>query len=74
MLNAAPTLTQIRNGEASAAVASNVGSTKIAGLRGANRGVPVVIQNKELDRQLKPEDGLQFLNVELKPAVAIHQQ
>src|SRR5260370_17223841 len=43
-----------------------------AGLRRANGSVAIIVQHEELYGQAQMRDGGQFLNVQLKTAVAIH--
>ncbi len=40
-------------------------------LHRADRAIPVVVQHKELHGQIKPSQGLELLDVELKTAITV---
>ena len=61
----------IRQRLAGAAIAADARLAEEGGLRRANRGVAVVVQHEERDRELQACDGFEFLDVELEPAVAV---
>jgi len=61
----------IGNRHASFGTASDVGGAEVIRLTGANRSVSLVIKDEKLDRQLQVRDSGQFLDIELKAAVAV---
>ena len=64
--------TNVGKGLAGSTITANSRFTEEIGLRCADRRIALVIQHEEFDGQVQARDGLQFLNIELESAVAVH--
>src|SRR5208282_3616412 len=62
----------IGNRHARLRTASDVRPAEIVGLTGSNRSISLIVKHETLDRQSQVRDGSQFLDVELKSAIAVN--
>src|ERR1035441_4441393 len=59
--------------QAGGGVRADLRLAEVGLLRSADGSISIVVEHEELDRQLQPPHRLQFLDVELETAIAVHQ-
>src|ERR1017187_2519787 len=66
-------LREVGDSQAGGGVRADLHLAEVGLLRSADGSISIVVEHEELDRQLQPPHRLQFLDVELETAVAVHQ-